>query len=786
MDLTIGTTKQPTVSPSLLASSSTLKFIQIPKSEPIQFHHQNPFYILPEKPTLKQTRQIQAQMVKTQFNQTDFNSPLAQFNFLITSYTKNSQPHNAIDIYAYLRRMDYEVDNFMVPAVLKACSFVSMTQLGKEIHGFAVKNGLIEDVFVSNALIQMYSECGSVESASLMFDNMGERDVVSWSTMIRSYVRSKLYREALEIIRKMNILQVRPSEVAMISMVNLFAELEDIEMGKAMHAYVTRNLEKMGVHLTTAFIDMYAKSGNLTSARLLFNRLNQKSIVSWTAMIAGCIHCNKVEEAMKVFARMIEENIKPNEITLLSLVVECGFVGALELGKQIHAYILRNGIWVSLALATALVDMYGKCGEVQNAKAVFDSIENKDVKAWSAMIAAYAQAHCIDEAFDLFVAMRDVGVRPNKVTMATMLSLCAEAGALDMGKWVHAFIDKQVIEMDMISKTALLEMYAKCGDIKGAWRLFRESEDRDIDMWNTMMVGFGMHGWGKEALELFSEMEGVGIRPNDITFIGLLHACSHAGLVEEGKMFFKKMVNDYALVPKIEHYGCMVDLLGRAGRLDEAYEMIKSMPIRANAIIWSALLAGCRIHKNTIIGEIAARQLVNLEPENCGYNVSVSNIYAVANKWNDVAGVRKAMKNKGMKKEPGLSSIEINGNLHEFIMGDKAHPQIEKINGMVSEMVKKLKEAGYMADTSAILRDIDEEEKETALNYHSEKLAMAFGLISTAPGTPIRIVKNLRVCNDCHTATKLLSKIYDRVIIVRDRKRFHRFSQGICSCGDYW
>ncbi|XP_022719113.1 pentatricopeptide repeat-containing protein At3g12770-like [Durio zibethinus] len=778
MDLTIAATKQPTLSPSLLA---------LTKSGTLQYQQQIPFqlHILPEQPTLEQTRQIHALMVKTHFNQTKF-SPSAQLNFLITSYTKNSQPHNALDIYAYLRRTDYEVDNFMVPAVLKACSIVSMTQLGKEIHGFAVKNGLIQDVFVSNALIQMYSECESVVSARLLFDNMDVRDVVSWSTMIRSYVRGKFHGEALGIIRKMQISQIRPSEVAMISMINLFSELKDIELGKAMHAYVTRNLEKMSVHLTTAFIDMYAKSGYLGSARLLFNGLNQKSIVSWTAMIAGYIHCNKLEEGVNLFARMFKERIKPNEITLLSLVVECGFVEVLELGKQLHAYILRNRISVSLALATALVDMYGKCGEIRKAKAVFDTVKNGDVIFWSAMIAAYAQAHCIDQAFDLFVKMKDSGVRPNQVTMATILLLCAEVGALDMGKWVHTFIDRQVVETDKILKTALLEMYAKCGDIDGAWRLFREFKDQDIVMWNTMMAGFGMHGCGKEALGLFSEMERVGAKPNDITFIGLLHACSHAGLVEEGKLMFEKMVNEIGLVPKIEHYGCMVDLLGRAGLLDEAYEIIKSMPIRANTIIWSALLAACKIHKNTVLGEMAARQLVYLEPQNCGYNVSMSNIYAVANRWNDVARVRKAMKKKGMKKEPGLSSIEVNGYVHEFITGDKSHPQIGKINDMVSEMGKKLEEAGYMADTSAVLQNIDEEEKETAFNYHSEKLAMAFGLISSAPGTPIRIVKNLRVCNDCHAATKLLSKIYQRVIIVRDRKRFHHFREGTCSCGDYW
>jgi pentatricopeptide repeat protein len=441
---------------------------------------------------------------------------------------------------------------------------------------------------------------------------------------------------------------------------------------------------------------------------------------------------------------------------------------------------------MSLALATALVDMYGKCGEIRSARAIFDSMKNKDVMTWTAMISAYAQANCIDYAFQLFVQMRDNGLRPNELTMVSLLSLCAVNGALDMGKWFHAYIDKQGVEVDVILKTALIDMYAKCGDISGAQRLFSEAIDRDICLWNVMMAGYGMHGYGEKALKLFTEMETLGVKPNDITFIGALHACSHAGLVVEGKGLFEKMIHDFGLVPKVEHYGCMVDLLGRAGLLDEAYKMIESMPLKPNIAIWGAMLAACKIHKNSNMGELAARELLALEPQNCGYKVLMSNIYAAANRWNDVAGMRKAVKDTGIKKEPGMSSIEVNGLVHDFKMGDTAHPLIEKISEMLAEMSKKLKEAGYLPDTSVVLHNIDEEEKETALNYHSEKLAMAFGLISTAPGTPIRVVKNLRICDDCHTVTKLLSKIYKRVIIVRDRNRFHHFREGSCSCGGYW
>lgn len=791
---------KPQLTPSLLPLTiqqlqhhphSTLKFnptpLQTPPTSPSQH----------DLSTLEQTKQIHAHIIKTHFHHAlqiplnDFPSglsPSAQWNFVITSYTKRNQPRNALNVYAQLRKMDFEVDNFMAPSVLKACGQVSWTQLGKEIHGFVLKKGLDRDVFVGNALMLMYGECASVEYARLVFDKMMERDVVSWSTMIRSLSRNKEFDMALELIREMNFMQVRPSEVAMVSMVNLFADTANMRMGKAMHAYVIRNSsnEYMGVPTTTALLDMYAKCGHLGLARQLFNGLTQKTVVSWTAMIAGCIRSNRLEEGTKLFIRMQEENIFPNEITMLSLIVECGFTGALQLGKQLHAYILRNGFSVSLALATALVDMYGKCSDIRNARALFDSTQNRDVMIWTAMLSAYAQDNCIDQAFNLFDQMRTSGVRPTKVTIVSLLSLCAVAGALDLGKWVHSYIDKERMEVDCILNTALVDMYAKCGDINAAGRLFIEAISRDICMWNAIITGFAMHGYGEEALDIFAEMERQGAKPNDITFIGLLHACSHAGLVTEGKKLFEKMVHTFGLVPQIEHYGCMVDLLGRAGLLDEAHEMIKSMPIKPNTIVWGALVAACRLHKNPQLGELAATQLLEIEPENCGYNVLMSNIYAAANRWSDAAGVRKTMKTVGMKKEPGHSVIEVNGTVNEFLMGDQSHPQIRRINEMLAEMRRKLNEAGYVPDTSTVLLNIDEEEKETALTYHSEKLAMAFGLISTSPSTPIRIVKNLRVCNDCHAATKLLSKIYGRVIIVRDRNRFHHFREGYCSCGDYW
>ncbi|MED6143802.1 hypothetical protein PIB30_009301 [Stylosanthes scabra] len=337
-----------------------------------------------------------------------------------------------------------------------------------------------------------------------------------------------------------------------------------------------------------------------------------------------------------------------------------------------------------LILATAFVDMYGKSSDARSARSVFDnSTNNKDLMMYSAMISAYAKTDCIDEAFDVFVQMTGCGIKPNEITMVSLLSLCAKSGSLEMGKWIHSYIDKQGIKVDLIMQTSLVDMYSKCGDIDTAYELFVKASDQDISMWNAMISGFAMHGHGNAALELFSEMEEVGFIPNDITFIAVLHACSHAGLLQQGKRLFCRMVNEFGLVPKIEHYGCMVDLLGRAGLIDEAQELIKNMPMRPNTAVLGSFLAACKLHRDVNLGEWAAKQFLSLEPEKCGYNVLMSNIYASTNRWENVADIRRAMKDAGIHKEPGFSSIEVNGMIHEFVMGDREHPETVKIYEMI-------------------------------------------------------------------------------------------------------
>lgn len=626
---------------------------------------------------LDRTKRVHAFLIKTQFTRTHSRTrrvsaavdqphldSAARVNFLVTSYIKNSSPEAAISVYAYAREDGFELDCFAIPSVLKACGQVSCLQVGKEIHGFSIKCGFGSDVFVLNSMVFMYGECGHVALAQFMFDEMPDRDAVSWSTMIQCYRHNGLVEKALELVTEMHIVNVKPNEAALVNMANLFTDLGNAEMAKAMHAYAIRTAtgtysdENMGVLLSTALIDMHAKCRDLASAHMLFDRLTQKNIVAWTVMISGYIRCCKFREGADLFKTMLEEGHLPNEVTLLSLIIECGSVKALQHGKQIHAYISRHCLDISSAVSAGLIDMYGKCSNTQYARALFDHIENRDFFTWSAMVSAYARAALIDQAFYCFFLMRAEGLGPDRETMVNILSACTGTTAFAWGRRIHAYINKCGMN-DVILKTALVDMYAKCGDVVGAHMMFTEAIYQDICMWNAMISGYGKHGCGKEALKLFREMEESGIKPNDMTYIVVLQACSHAGLVADGKRVFHELVNSRVLVPKIEHYGCMVDLLSRAGLLDEAYEMIKGMPIKPNCIIWGALLAASKLFKNSKMEKLASKQITEMGPRSSGYDVLLSNIFAAANRWSDVEEVRRRMIDSRIEKEAGVSAIEV-------------------------------------------------------------------------------------------------------------------------------
>ena len=491
------------------------------------------------------------------------------------------------------------------------------------------------------------------------------------------------------------------------------------------------------------------------------------------------------EVALSLYYQMLDYGIEPDNFTFPFVLKACSALSAIHQGRDIHDHVVRTGWESDVFVGAALVDMYAKCGCVTSAREVFDRILGRDVVLWNSMIAAYSQNGHPAEAITLFREMTLSGFRPTVATLVTVISAAADVAALPHGREIHGFSWRHGFEYRDKVMTALIDMYAKSGWVKVARRLFDRLNEKRIVSWNAMICGYGMHGHTSEALILFEEMK-TEYRPDHITFVGVLSACSRGGLMDEGWKFFNLMMKNYLIEPTVQHYTCMVDLLGHSGRLDEAYNLINQMSAKPDSGIWGALLNSCKIHGNVELGESALERLIDLEPNDAGNYVLLSNIYAQAGNWEGVAEVRKLMKARGLKKSIACSWVEVKNKVHGFLVGDVSHPQSDEIYAELDRLGGLMKEAGYVPNTEPVFHDVEDDEKMNMVYGHSERLAIAFGLISTAPGTRLLVTKNLRVCDDCHTAIKFISKIVEREIIVRDVNRYHHFRDGLCSCGDYW
>jgi pentatricopeptide repeat protein len=479
----------------------------------------------------------------------------------------------------------------------------------------------------------------------------------------------------------------------------------------------------------------------------------------------------------------------PDTHTYPPLLQACARLLSLRDGERIHAEAAKNGFDTLVFVKNSLVHLYGVCGLFESAHRVFDEIpvRERNLVSWNSMLNGFAANGRPNEVLTVFREMMGVDFTPDGFSMVSVLTACAEIGALALGRRVHVYLAKVGLVGNSHVGNALIDLYAKCGGVDDARRVFEEMGlGRTVVSWTSLIVGLAVNGFGKEALELFSVMEREKLVPTEITMVGVLYACSHCGLVDDGFMYFDRMKEEYGITPRIEHLGCMVDLLGRAGKVEEAYDYIVTMPLESNAVVWRTLLGACAMHKKLELGEAAWVRLVELDPGHSGDYVLLSNLYAAVGRWADVHVLRKTMVKDGVRKNPGRSLVELRNSVYEFVMGDRSHPESEQIYKMLAQIAERLRREGHIPRTSNVLADIEDEEKETALNYHSERLAIAFALLKSLPGTPIRIVKNLRVCGDCHMVIKLISKIYDREIIVRDRSRFHHFKGGSCSCKDYW
>ncbi|XP_020247169.1 pentatricopeptide repeat-containing protein At5g66520-like [Asparagus officinalis] len=571
-----------------------------------------------------------------------------------------------------------------------------------------------------------------------------------------------------------------------------FSTSSNIKTLKQTHANLIRT---QGIHnplLIGKLIADIATShpSNLPYARSVFSQVQtQPNTFTWNSLIRGYAHCQNPTEAIALFRLMLCNGVSPNNYTYPFALKASASLPDPCVGLSLHGSLIRRGFEdFDEYIQTSLINFYASCGSVDVACKLFDKCPVRDVTTWNALIKGYIECERYNDAIRVFRVMQDRSkVKGDEITMLAVVSACAHLGALEVGRWMHAYIDRNRMRTSLNLATALVNMYVKCGEIEIASSLFRGMKERDVRVWSVMISGLAIHGLGKEALGLFYEMQSIGINPDSVTLTAVLSACSHSGLVNEGLKLLDRMQIDYLVEPTIEHYGCIVDLLGRAGRLKEALGLIQRIPLKPDVALWGALLVACRVHKDVDMGEKVAKEMLELDPHHAGAHVFLSNVYASYKKWELVEEVRNSMKDQKIRKPPGSSLIELDGVVHEFVSGDSSHPDSQKIYLMLDEFrrIRRMKE--HQPFSGQMLFDIEEEEdKEVCLSQHSEKLAVAFGLIKTKPGSQLRIVKNLRICEDCHSLMKMVSEFFKRDVIVRDRSRFHHFRNGDCSCKEYW
>ncbi|KAL6141165.1 hypothetical protein ACLB2K_059455 [Fragaria x ananassa] len=565
-------------------------------------------------------------------------------------------------------------------------------------------------------------------------------------------------------------------------LLNLYSKIGDLQSASVLFRHLPRRNIMSGNILINGFVQI----GDLESAQKVFDEMPERNVATWNAMVTGLVQFEFNEEGLGLFKGMHELGFSMDVFTLGSVLRGCAGLREVNTGCQVHGYAVKCGLEFNLVVGSSLAHMYMRSGRLFEGEKVIKSMPICNVVAWNTLIAGKAQNGQSEGVLDQYNRMKIAGFRPDKITFVSVLSSCSELATLGQGQQIHAEAIKAGVFSVVAVTSTLITMYSRCGCLEDALKAFWECEGADVVLWSSVISAYGFHGRGEEAIKLFEQMEQEGFEANDVTFLSLLYACSHCGMKEKGLELFDLMVQKYGLIPKLEHYTCVVDLLGRSGCLEAAEAMIRSMPVKADAVIWITLLSACKIHKNADMARRIGQDVLRQNPEDSALYVLLSNIHASAKRWEDVSEVRTAMRDRKVKKEPGISWLEIKNKVYQFRMGDNSHPQYTAIDLYLKELRSEMKLHGYVPDTGSVLHDMDNEEKEYDLAHHSEKLAIAFGLMNTPEGVPLRVMKNLRVCIDCHVAIKYISQIKNREIIVRDASRFHHFKNGKCSCGDYW
>ncbi|KAF8412883.1 hypothetical protein HHK36_000855 [Tetracentron sinense] len=623
--------------------------------------------------------------------------------------------------------------------VMESCN--SMSEL-RQIQAHMTRTGVMFHLFPVSRVLSFcaLSDSGDINHARTIFSQIAEPNIYIWNTMIRGYCRAKIPKLGFLLFGRMVQEEVEMDNRTFVFALKACEHFLGVVEGEEIHCRTCKAGFISDLLVQNGLMHFYVKHGSLISARHLFDSISVRDVVSWTTMIDGYAQKSIPNEALKLFDLMLSSGVEPNDVTMITVLSACSQMGVLSLGRSIHDFMEKKNVNCSLNLLNSLVDMYVKCGCLATARKIFDKMEFRDafswtsmingyakngelafarhlfdempernVVSWNAMIAGYSQNNQPREALELFHDMEEAHVVPIEATLVCVLSACAQLGCLDLGRWIHHYYIKQKrIQLSVILANAFIDMYAKCGSIDDAVNLFDQMIEKDLVSWNSMIVGYAVHGCAEQAVSLFEQMKSVGLGPDDITFVGVLSACSHGGLVIQGQEYFKNMRRVFNVEPKVEHYACMIDLLGRVGLLEEASDLIKRMPMEPDEAVWGALLNGCRMHGNVELGKLVADKLLHLDPKDSGIYALLANTCATRRRWEDVRMVRSMMRTRGIKKTPGCSSIEVEGESHEFLVADLSHQRIEEIYKVLDEIFLLSKMEGYVPKMSKLM-DLHEE-----------------------------------------------------------------------------
>lgn len=552
-------------------------------------------------------------------------------------------------------------DNFTYPFVIKACGDLSLLNVGLVVHGKTLMAGLDLDTFVQNSLLAMYMNCGEKEEARQVFDAMSERSVVSWNTMINGYVRNGCAKEAMIVFSWMMDVGVEPDCATVVSVLPACGYLKDLVLGRKVHVLVEEKGLGKKVAAKNALVDMYAKCGSMDEAQLVVDKMGERDVVTWTTMINGYILNCDARNALALCQLMQFDGVRPNSVSIASLLSACGSLCSLEYGRCFHGWAIRQRVESDVIVETALIDMYAKCKKIYLSLRVFAKTTKKRTVPWNAILSGCIHNGLAREAIEYFKQMLMETLQPNDATLNSLLPAYSILADLQQAKNIHCYLVISGFLSSTEVATGLIDIYSKCGSLESAHKVFSgvPEKEKDIILWSVIIACYGVHGHGEIAVSLFNQMVQSGVKPNEVTFTSVLHACSHAGLVDKGFNLFKFMLENHKMSPRPDHYTCLVDLLGRAGRLDEAYDLIKKMSFKPNYAVWGALLGACVIHENVELGEVAAKWLFELEPENTGNYILMAKIYATAGRWKDAENVRHMMNEIGLRKTAAHSLVEV-------------------------------------------------------------------------------------------------------------------------------